>query len=191
MTNKAEEEKENQKNDETLINNSEETKEFEEEEDSSKHKIKDKHKLPYDSIFKGKKIDENEEDFMFNIPKQESFDFDVSSNYYVENKTPEDYNRIKKLRKEIYDVVVNDLQLNIKTSRRKPGRIDFNRYMGVLVEKLDTRVYSHSEIFIEFAFYFSDNIVNMYKLLEEKFGGKIAEELKDRSRINLDDLDFQ
>lgn len=157
----------------------------------SKHKIKDKHKLPYDSIFKGKKTDDEEDDFMFEIPKQESFDFDVSSNYYIENKTPEDYNRVKQLRKDMYTIVVNDLGINIKTSRRKPGRVDFNRYMEVLTTKLDNMKYSHSEIFIEFAYYFSDNIVNMYKLLDKKYGGKIAEELKGKSRLDLDDLDFQ
>lgn len=157
----------------------------------SKHKIRDKHKLSYDSIFKGKKLDETEEDFMFDIPKQENFDFDVSSNYYAENKTPEDYNRIKQLRKDMYEIVVDDLGLNIKTSRRKPGRVDFNNYMEVLTTKLDTHRYSHSEIFIEFAYYFSDNIVNMFKLLDKKYGGKIAEELKGKSRLNLDGLDFQ
>jgi hypothetical protein len=155
----------------------------------SKHKIKGKHKLPYDSIFKGKKNDPETDDDP-GIPKQESFDFDVSSSYYDENKDPDDYNRLKELREEIYDIVVENLKLNIKASRRKPGRVDFNNYMEVLVENLDMKKFSHSEVFMEFAFYFSDNIVNMFKLLDKKWGGKIAKELADRGKIRFDDIDF-
>lgn len=156
----------------------------------SKHKIKGKHKLPYDSIFKGKKseVDENESDP--GIPKQENFDFDVSSPYHDENKDPDEYIRIKELRKAIYDIVVDKLKLNIKASRRKPGRVDFNNYMDVLIKNLDMKKFSHAEVFMEFAYYFSDNIVNMFKLLEKKWGGKIAKELADRGKIKFDDIDF-
>ena len=154
----------------------------------SKHKIKDKHKLAYDSIFKGKKTDGSVDE---GIPKQESFDFDVSSSYYDENKNPHEYKRIKQLREDIYDIVVNVLNINIKNNRRKPGRVDFNMYMKTLVENLDMSYYSHAEVFMEFAVYFSDNIVNMYKLLEQKWGGIIAKELADRSKIKFNDIDFQ
>jgi len=159
-----------------------------ESKEKSKHKIKDKHKLPYDSIFKGKKIEAVDE--LPNIPKQESFEFDVSSTYYEENKNPEEYKRLKDLREEIYIIVIEKLKLNIKAPRRKPSRSDFNRYMDILIKNLEMQKYSHAEIFIEFAYYFSDNTVNMFKLLEKKWGGKIAKELADRSKIKLNDIDF-
>jgi hypothetical protein len=54
--------------------------------------------------------------------------------------------------------------------------------------------FSHSEVFLELAYYFSDNIENMFKLLDEKWGGKISMELakknKIRGFIDLDDVDF-
>ena len=178
----------NSKLDETT--KTDEAEKTEEDDDSkSKHKIEGKHRLPYDSIFKGKKEDLTEDDII-EIPKQESFNFDVGSSYYDENQSPSEYNRVKKLREEIYTIVVENLKLNIKSSRRKPGRVDFNNYMDVLINNLDMVRNSHSEVFIEFAYYFSDNIVNMFKLLDKKWGGKISNELADRSRINLDDIDF-
>ena len=54
--------------------------------------------------------------------------------------------------------------------------------------------FSYSEVFIEFSYYFSDNIENMFKLLDKKWGGKIAQELAKKGNIrgakNLEDIDF-
>lgn len=161
--------------------------------EESKHKIKGKHSLKYDSIFKGKKGDEDIFDEFstdFHIPKQENFEFDTSSNYYYEHTKPDDYARLKELREIIYDVIVNKTNINIKNSRRKPSRVDFNKYMDIIVKECDVSKYSHSEIFIEFSFYFSDNIVNMFKLLDKKWGGKIALELAEKTNFKLDDIDF-
>jgi hypothetical protein len=160
----------------------------------SKHKIKGKHSLKYDSIFKGKKpvVDEEYDEFSsdFLIPKQERFDIDESSSYRDEYRSPEDYTRIRELKEEIYHIIISKTNINIKSSRRKPGKHDFNEYLSILCENLDTSKYGYSEIFIEFAYYFSDNIGNMFKLLDKKWGGKIASELAIKSNFKLNDVDF-
>jgi hypothetical protein len=161
----------------------------------SKHKIKGKHSLPRDTIFKGKvkkgensEDDENSADFL--VPKQDNFDFDVSSGYHEETKDPEEYTRLKQLKEEIYLIIVDKTDINIKNSRRKPGRLDFNKYYAILVDNLDTSTYSYGEIFIELSFYFSDNIFNMFKLLDKKWGGKIIKELAKKRNIKIDQMDF-
>lgn len=160
----------------------------------SKHKIKGKHSLQYDSIFKGKKVDIDEEfdDFSsdFHVPKQESFDFDSGCSYHEEYRSAEDYVRIKELREKIYQIILDKTDINIKNSRRKPAKQDFNKYLIILADNLDTSRYSYSEIFIEFAFYFSDNIVNMFKLLDKDWGGKISVELAHKTNNNLKSIDF-
>ena len=174
-----------------LTNDGNDNENEQSEEKISKHKIKDKHKLQYDSIFKGKKTTEEEADTFFGIPRHESFEFDSSSNYYSEHKAPEDTARIKELDLELYDIIVDDLKLDIRCSRRKPSKEKFNEYMEYILNKMDMLKYSHSEVFTQFSFYFSDNVVNMYKLLNSKIGGRIAKEIEPRSRIKLDDIDFQ
>ena len=167
-----------------------------EDEIISKHKIKDKHRLKHDSIFKGKKEDAKSEydshtDFG---NKQQSFEPSVSSNYSFERENPYEYKRLNELRENVYDIIVYEIKLNIKNSRRKPSKVDFNKYFTILVGNLDMMIYSHSEVFIELAYYFSDNIANMFKLLDEKWGGKISMELAKKHRLNgitnLEDIDF-
>ena len=161
----------------------------------SKHKEVGKHALKYDSIFKGKKDDGNLDEYIIeSATKNNSFDPDTSSSYSFERESPTEYTRLSSLKKDLYDIIVNDIKLNIKNSRRKPSRLDFNKYYSKLVDKLDMGTYSYSEVFIEFAYYFSDNIENMFKLLDKKWGGKIAQELSKKGNIrgakNLDEIDF-
>ncbi len=174
-------------------------KETEDQNEESKHKIKGKHSLEYDSIFKGKKKKYDEDDVYleyeefdpdYHVPRQESFNFDVGSSYYQENMKSSESHRLRQLREDIYEIIVSKTNINIKSSRRKPGRVDFNNYLTVLIDNLDTNKYSYTEVFTEFSFYFSDNLVNMFKLLDEKWGGKISKELEDKANLDLDDLDF-
>jgi hypothetical protein len=163
--------------------------------EGSKHKIKGKHSLRYDSIFKGKKkVEDSDEDEEFAqdllIPKQENFEFDTSSSYHDEVTNPEDYVRVKELKEAIYNIIVEKTDINIKNSRRKPGRIDFNKYYQILVENLDTSKFSYSEIFVDLSYYFSDNTFNMFKLLDKKWGGKIIRELAKKRNIKIDHIDF-
>lgn len=164
------------------------------EKTESKHKIKGKHSLGYDSIFKGKKKKEGADDDEFAqdllVPKQESFEFDSGSSYYEESQSPDEYIRHKELKEEIYRIITEKTDINIKNSRRKPGRIDFNKYFQILIENLDTSKFSYTEIFVDLSYYFSDNIFNMFKLLDKRWGGKIIKELAKKRNIKVDNVDF-
>ena len=46
------------------------------------------------------------------------------------------------------------------------------------------KTYTKSEIFVELAYYFTDNIFNMYKLLDKKYAIGIIEELKDKGYLS-------
>jgi hypothetical protein len=161
----------------------------------SKHKIKGKHSLGYDSIFKGKKKkDDEEEDDEWSqdllVPKQESFEFDSSSAYHEETRDPEEYVRYKELKEAVYNIILEKTDINIKSSRRKPGREDFNRYYHILIQNLDKSKFSYAEIFVDLSYYFSDNVSNMFKLLDKKWGGKIILELAKKRNIKVDNIDF-
>lgn len=161
----------------------------------SKHKEVGKHALKYDSIFKGKKDDGDIDEYIIESnSRNNSYEPDASSSYSFERESPIEYARLNTLRKELYEIIVNVIKLNIKNSRRKPSRVDFNKHYSTIVSSLEMDIYSHSEVFIEFAYYFSDNIENMFKLLDKKWGGKIAMELAKKGNIkgakNLEDIDF-
>lgn len=165
--------------------------------DVSKHKIKDKHRLKHDSIFKGKKeeLSEDEFDYIDYGTKPQTFEPSASSNYSFERENPYEYLRLNKLKEDVYDIIVNKLKLNIKNSRRKPSKVDFNRYYTTIVNSIDMVKFSYSEVFIELAYYFSDNVENMFRLLDENWGGKISMELAKKNKIkgfvDLDDVEFE
>ena len=70
--------------------------------------------------------------------KQQNFEPAVSSNYYFEREDPYEYQRLNRLKEDVYDIIVNDIKtINIKSSRRKPSKVDFNRYFSVLAGKID------------------------------------------------------
>lgn len=161
----------------------------------SKHKEVGKHSLKYDSIFKGKKDESELDEYIIETSSSNNnFELDTASSYSFERESPTEYTRLNNLKNELYTIIVDVIKLNIKNSRRKPSRVDFNKYYSKIVENLDMGTYSYSEVFIEFAYYFSDNIENMFKLLDKKWGGKIAHELTKKSNINgvkkLDEIDF-
>jgi hypothetical protein len=167
----------------------------EENHEDSKHKIKGKHALSYDSIFKGKKeILEDEfdygESYIEECNNGQIFEADNSTNYSFEKENPYEATRLHDMRNEIYDILINEVKLDISTSRRRPNKEDFNFYYRSLLDGLDLKKFSYSEIFVELAFYFSDNIENMFKLL----GSVIAQELIDKNNIkdtpNIQDIDF-
>jgi hypothetical protein len=59
------------------------------------------------------------------------------------------------------------------------------------MENLDMSIYSHSEVFIELSYYFSENELNMFKLLDQKWGTKIVKELSTKYNISkIDGIEF-
>ncbi len=146
----------------------------------SKHKIQGKHSLKYDSIFKGKKEDAVEEDTsstssFFN----DKFEVDKTSSFYSESHDNELYLRQKKIKERVYEILSNKTNLNFLNNRRKPSRIDFNNYYTLLTEELVIDRFTNVELFNELAVYFSDNLFNMFKLLDNKWRNLIINELQD------------
>ena len=50
--------------------------------------------------------------------------------------------------------------------------------------------YTQSEIFVELSYYFTDNIFNMYKLLDKKYATSIIKELREKGFLNNLDINF-
>ena len=168
-----------------FLDKEEETKdENETEEDSivlSKHKMEGKHSLKYDSIFKGKKetpLDEDEMDG-FSMYHKDTIEVDKSSNYYFESIDNENYIRTKLVKERVYATLSEHTGLNFMNNRRKPSRADFNQYYGLLKTYLESESFTNVELFNELAVYFSDNLFNMFKLLDNKWRNLIINELQD------------
>lgn len=147
----------------------------------SKHKVQGKHSLKYDSIFKGKKeekIDEEDLDhtgMYFN----EKFEVDKSSFFYVESHDNEFYIRQKNVKERVYNVLLEHTNINFLNNRRKPSKSDFNHYYHLLKVNLEDDGFTNVELFNELSVYFSDNLFNMFKLLDNKWRNLIIIELQD------------
>ena len=145
----------------------------------SKHKIQGKHSLKYDSIFKGKKEDITEEDDVNTYYHNDKFEVDRGSVFYSESYENESYLRLKRVKERVYEVLSTKTTLNFLNNRRKPSRVDFNNYYLLLTIELDSERFTNVELFNELAVYFSDNLFNMFKLLDNKWRNLIIIELQD------------
>lgn len=161
----------------------EKSEESEESEDIvlSKHKIQGKHTLKYDSIFKGKKEDPLDEDDPegTSMYYKETIEVDKSSNYYFESIDNEQYIRAKLVKERVYTILSENTNLNFLNNRRKPSRVDFNNYYMLLRTNLQQESFTNVELFNELSVYFSDNLFNMFKLLDNKWRNLIISELQD------------
>jgi len=176
------------------VEESKETK-SEEEEDIvlSKHKIQGKHSLKYDSIFKGKKEDPLDEDDLdgTSMYYKESIEVDKASNYYFESIDNEQYIRAKLVKERVYAVLSENTNLNFLNNRRKPSRVDFNNYYMLLRANLKDESFTNVELFNELAVYFSDNLFNMFKLLDNKWRNLIITELQDHIGKSKNDKEIR
>lgn len=145
----------------------------------SKHKIQGKHSLKYDSIFKGKKEDVSEEDDVNTYYHNDKFEVDRGSVFYSESYENESYLRLKRVKERVYEVLSTKTTLNFLNNRRKPSRVDFNNYYLLLTIELDSEKFTNVELFNELAVYFSDNLFNMFKLLDNRWRNLIILELQD------------
>lgn len=145
----------------------------------SKHTIEGKHSLKYDSIFKGKKEEATEGDDFDLMFSNEKFEVDKGSSYWFESIDNENYVKEKKVKEKVYDVLIKNTDLNFLSNRRKPSRVDFNQYYHLLKTHLKDENFSNIEIFNELSVYFSDNLFNMFKLLDNKWRNLIISELQD------------
>ena len=148
----------------------------------SKHKIEGKHSLKYDSIFKGKKeeaVDEDDTSDLFSGYYRETIEVDKGSNYHFESIDNEMYIRTKLVKERVYFVLGEYTTINFLNNRRKPSRVDFNNYYSLLKTHLKDESFTNVELFNELSVYFSDNLFNMFKLLDNKWRNLIITELQD------------
>ena len=170
--------------DELELTEEDEPKPTTEEDESivlSKHKIEGKHSLKYDSIFKGKKEENTEDDSLDGYVnyRKDSIEVDKSSSYHTESIDNESYVRAKLVKERVYDVLKKNTSINFLNNRRKPSRVDFNNYYSLLKGDLKDESFTNIELFNELAIYFSDNLFNMFKLLDNKWRNLIISELQD------------
>lgn len=145
----------------------------------SKHKQSGTHSLEHDIYFKGKiEILEDGEDTSTTY-HNDNFEYEPGTMYYHETINNHDYIRESELKKKIYDILAEKTSIDFSSSRRKPSMIDFNNYFQIVYDGLERDKYSNVEIFNELAYYFSESIFNMLKLLEPKWRMKIFKELND------------
>jgi hypothetical protein len=146
----------------------------------SKHKIDGKHSLKYDSIFKGKKEDPllDTDSEISSFSKGDVIEVDKSSYQHNESMNSEDYFRSKLIKEKVYNALSKNTNLNFLNNRRKPSRVDFNSYYNLLYNELKSDSFTNVEIFNELSFYFSDNLFNMFKLLDNKWRNLIIDELQ-------------
>lgn len=157
----------------------------------SKHKIEGKHSLKYDSIFKGRKEDPIDEESLdvFSLYYKETIEVDKSSSYHTESIDNESYVRSKLVKERVYDVLKENTSINFLNNRRKPSKLDFNDYYALLKRNLVNENFTNSELFSELAVYFSDNMLNMFKLLDNSWRNLIISELQDHIGKNQNSKD--
>lgn len=145
----------------------------------SKHTMEGKHSLKYDSIFKGKKEENSDDDDFDTMFFNEKFEVDKTSQYWFESIDNENYIKEKRVKEKVYEVLSHHTDINFLNNRRKPSRSDFNHYYYLLKTNLRKENFTNIEIFNELSVYFSDNLFNMFKLLDNKWRNLIINELQD------------
>ena len=158
----------------------------------SKHKVEGKHSLKYDSIFKGKKdevIDEDDCSDCFSGYYRDTIEVDKSSNYHFESIDNEMYVRSKLVKERVYAILGEHTGISFLNNRRKPSRVDFNNYYTLLKLHLKEESFTNTELFNELSVYFSDNLFNMFKLLDNKWRNLIIDELQDHIGKNFNSKD--
>ena len=167
--------------DESVEDDSDEDKKKDVDVVLSKHKEEGKHALKYDSIFKGSKKEPlAEDDFdSFSGYYPDSIEVDKSSQYHFESINNEQYVRQKQVKESVYSILNEHTSINFLNNRRKPSKVDFNNYYALLKLHLKEESFTNIELFNELSVYFSDNIFNMFKLLDNEWRNMILKELED------------
>jgi len=163
---------------------------------NNKPKLIGKHSLSYDTIFKGKQntiITEDTEYVSEHIIKNGggSLDINDSDLESEESRNNIDSFREMRLKHEVHSLLENNTDINFTANRRKPAKTDFNAYLSILLKDLIPYGYSRTEIFIELSGYFSDNIWNMFQLLDKQYSNIIISELKEKYGLSdMNKIDF-
>ena len=158
---------------------------------TNKHRQEGKHTLLRDTIFKGKldeKIQPTEDGYAASTDTMhnDAFKlFDVEFDTYTD-----DYLNQNNLTKDVFNILEQKTNLDFRQNRRKPNKETFNNYYNLLLKELGFR-YTKSEIFVELSYYFTDNIFNMFKLLDKRPATIIIKELMQKGYLkNINGIDF-
>ena len=152
---------------------------------ANKHKLEGTHSLKRDTIFMGKEEEEEDKNPIFDIIASfdQKYEIEKGSTYEAENRNNENYLHKKQLCEDIYKILESETNINFIMNRRKPNRQTFNNYYKLCINQLSLK-YTKSEIFVELSYYFTDNIFNMFKLLDKSNATGIIMELKDKGYLN-------
>lgn len=146
----------------------------------SKHQQQGKHSLGYDVFFKGKKEEIVDSDYISEIyDYQETFQYDPGAPIYDEAYNNVEFERRRKVTRRVYEIIVEKTDINLKSSRRKPSKVAFNKYFLLIKNELKEENFTNVEIFNELSVYFSDNLMSIFKLLESHWRNLIIKELKE------------
>lgn len=187
----------------TIIEDSEDTEDtdtFAEEKQKKrrgnlKPKLIGKHSLSYDTIFKGKQnvsLDDNEYNSE-HIIKNAGGSLDINDNDInsEESRNSIDEYRNIRLKHDVNGLLKTNTDINFTANRRKPAKTDFNAYYAMLLKELIICGYSRTEIFVELSGYFSDNIWNMFQLLDKQYSNIVIKELKEKYGLSdMNKIDF-
>lgn len=154
---------------------------------TNNHKLDGKHKLKRDTIFNGK-VDmpsENEDEAQLYGSEFDGYDshIDHMSTFEEDSRNATELHNRKRLSEDVYYLLKENTDLDFNSNRRKPNKATFNNYYKMLLMNIDSQ-YTKSEIFVELAYYFTDNIFNMYKLLDKKYATTIILELREKGFLN-------
>lgn len=158
---------------------------------SNQPRMKSKHALAHDSIFKGK-LDKDREE---STPAPVSVEVVSNSRHFDELYNSDEMTRLQELEVIIHDILSESTDLDILANRRKPSKEDFNQYYELIVSRLDRIYYSKSEIFVTLSFYFSENLFNMMRLLDRRNLMPIIQELDEKfdfssmQGLGIEDID--
>lgn len=146
----------------------------------SKHQQQGKHSLGYDIIFKGRKEEISEQDDNTStFEYQDSFQYDPGTPFYDEAYNNTDVERRRKITTKVYEIIKDKTDINLETSRRKPSKVAFNKYFILIKKELKDESFTNIELFNELAVYFSDNLMSIFKLLDNQWRNLIINELQD------------
>ena len=145
---------------------------------TNNHKLMGKHSLKRDTIFNGKITESTGEfgqiDDEYNYTTSPVLEKGTS--FEEESIYSNDVRSKRELAKDIFDILSNKTDIDFNSPRRKPNKITFNEYYKLIIDSVGKK-YSKCDIFVELAYYFTDNHFNMYKLLEKKYAMGIIYEL--------------
>jgi len=157
---------------------------------TNNHKLEGKHSLKRDTIFNGKVTENTNEEYDFYGQTGEMTDYSFGSDsplergtlFEEESRNLDDFSNRRNLAKDVFDHLRDKTDIDFKSNRRKPNKIVFNGYYKMLLNEIGKN-YTKSEIFVELAYYFTDNIFNMYKLLDKDYAMGIIDELRDKGYL--------